>query len=247
MTRISARARAGSRAVDADPPRARLALAREHLDQLLLAVAGDAGDADDLARAHLEAQLATRAGMPRSSCAVSPSMRSTTSPRARAWRVPVARGGSSPTIMRAIASGVRSATRPRPARRPRRSTVTSSANCITSRNLCEIMSTVRRPSLAIPRSRPSTSSASDGRQHRRRLVEDDDACCRGRAASGSRASASRPRRACARAAHGSSWNGIVSMNAGDRLPSPPPSRRRTGACAARRAPGSRRRSLRRPA
>ncbi len=54
-------------------PPVRLAQARDGLDQLVLAVAGDAGDAQDLARAHLEADaiddlaaavVAARAGPP---------------------------------------------------------------------------------------------------------------------------------------------------------------------------------------
>ena len=50
-----------------------------------------------------------------------------------------------PIIMLAMASGVRSADAPPPASLPRRSTVTSSANAITSRNLCVIISTVSSP------------------------------------------------------------------------------------------------------
>ena len=64
--------------------------------------------------------------------------------------------------MRAISAGVRSATLPPPTSRPRRSTVTSSANFITSRNLCEIIKIVSLPPRAISRSSPSTSSASSG-------------------------------------------------------------------------------------
>ena len=47
--RISSRVGVVALAADADLAAARLALAGQHLDQLPLAVAGDAGDADDLA------------------------------------------------------------------------------------------------------------------------------------------------------------------------------------------------------
>ena len=65
-------------------------------------------------------------------------------------------------MVRAISSGVRSATRPWPASLPRRRIVTSSANAITSRNLCVIIRMVRSPATTMARSMPSTSSASPG-------------------------------------------------------------------------------------
>ena len=146
-------------------PALALPLAGQHLDQLLLPVARHAGDADDLAGAHAQATArsppASRDRRRRDSASIS----STTGSRGRAaWRVPVARG-------RLVADhhlapsrrGSGRATRPLAgqagpgaARSPRRRTA------ITSRNLCEIIRTVSRPSCAIPRSRPSTSSASAG-------------------------------------------------------------------------------------
>ena len=65
-------------------------------------------------------------------------------------------------MLRAIASGVRSATLPWPASLPRRRIVTSSAKPMTSRNLCVIISTVSSPRRTMSRSTLSTSSASPG-------------------------------------------------------------------------------------
>ncbi len=67
-----------------------------------------------------------------------------------------------PTIICASRVVSRSATAPPPVSLPRRSTVAASANAMTSRNLCVIISTVTLPPRARPFSMPSTSSASSG-------------------------------------------------------------------------------------
>jgi hypothetical protein len=123
----------------------------EHFDELFLAVPG-----------HAESSTPRKTGTPMSSRASSIRTSSTGFPGGALLRSIETLGGSEPTIISAIFAGVRSATRPPPTTTPRRSTVTTSANPITSRNLCVIMSTLMMPSDAIFRSKPRTSSASPG-------------------------------------------------------------------------------------
>ena len=94
-------------------------------------------------------------------------------------------------IMRAMPSGVRSATLPSPASFPRRRIVTSSANAITSRNLCVIIRMVSSPRTDHVAQHAEHFVGLLRRQHRGRLVEDQESALRDRAASGFRISASR--------------------------------------------------------
>ena len=82
---------------------------------------------------------------------------------------------SAPIIMRAMLSGVRSATLPLPASLPRRRIVTSSANAITSRNLCVIIRMVRPPFDDHVAQHAQHLVGFARRQHRGRLVEDEKA------------------------------------------------------------------------
>ena len=112
------------------------------------------------------------AGWPASSSALRSSISSRGAPNSST------RGGAlvsscAPIIMPAMASGVSSATRPLPARRPRRRIVTSSANAITSRNLWVIIRMVSSLRLTISRSMPEHFVGLAGREHRGRLVEDE--------------------------------------------------------------------------
>ena len=123
-----------------------VALAGQGLDQLALAVARDAGDADDLAGADFERQLAPpRAGRycrrPHR-----PSILSTALPGARASRSTVARVSRRPTIISAMVSLSSSAVGRVPTSLPRRSTVTVSQKAFTSRNLwVMVMMVIFRP------------------------------------------------------------------------------------------------------
>ncbi len=78
-------------------------------------------------------------------------------------------------MVRAIASGVRSATLPAPASLPRRRIVTSSANAITSRNLCVIIRMVSSPATHHAAQHAQHLVGLAGRQHRGRLVQDQEA------------------------------------------------------------------------
>ena len=89
---------------------------------------------------------------------------------------------SAPIMIRAMSSGVRSATRPAPASLPRRRIVTSSANAITSRNLCVIIRMVSSSSHHHVAQHAEHLVGLAGRQHRGRLVEDQKACASDRAA-----------------------------------------------------------------
>ena len=120
--RDSARRRCGS------APR-RLALAGQHLDQLALAVAGNPGDADDLARADRQVDSPRQAGRPRSSSAPS-ARRSQDAARRSCVRRDARRAcgiSRAPIIISAMSGRVRSGDPAAAGERPRRSTVTSSA------------------------------------------------------------------------------------------------------------------------
>ena len=99
-----------------------------------------------------------------------------------------------------------------PTRRPRRSTLTSSAKSVTSRNLCVISTTVQAPVWARARSAPSTSSASCGVSTE---VGSSSTSRRGRRKSCFRISSFcfSPADSCCGVASRFSWNGAVAMKA----------------------------------
>ncbi len=175
-------------------PPMRRALAGQHLDQLALAVARDAGDADDLARPDGQVQVLD-GRQPAVVQRLQPGdLKHAAPPMSLARRA--APCGISPRAdhhLGHLGAGRGPATLPLPAKRPRRSTVTSSAKAITSRNLWVIIRTVSLPSLRHAAQQAQHLVGLAGRQHRGRLVEDQEAAASGRAASGSRASASRRR------------------------------------------------------
>ena len=136
--------------VDRDRAALGLAQAGDRLDQLGLAVAVDAGHADDLAGAHLQREAVdggqargrrARAGR-RSSSSGAPALRSSFSSR---------NSTSRPTISFASDASVAPSVATVSIFLPRRSTVTRSAMSSTSRSLCEmkitdVLSAVRRRS-----------------------------------------------------------------------------------------------------
>ena len=149
-------------------------LAGQHLDQRRLAVAGDAGNADDLAGLDLEIDrldrrpalvvLGEEAGELEHGVRVV-----MLAPPARS-RISV-----SPIIMRLMSAMLALFASPAPVSRPRRSTVKWSQKAFTSRNLCEIISTVIFAALGHAAEQPEHLVGLARRQHRCRLVEDHEA------------------------------------------------------------------------
>ena len=193
--RIVLLARTIARPLDArSPPSDRPAHAGERLQQLALAVAGDARDADDLARAHREATRRRRAA--RRAASIDRQVVDLEHRRARraapASRRAAARGGR-PSARRARAAGSSRRCRGSPTISPRRITETRSVTAMISRSLCVIRMIVlpcaferaqQAEQLRRPRPASAPPSARRGSGCRRR----------GRAPSGSRrAAAGRPR------------------------------------------------------
>ena len=159
-------------ALPADLPRFHRADARQRLQQLGLAVAGDPGDADDLAPPHREADAlhaldAERRPRPRGPRPPAPSR------PARAGVLSTRRVTLRPTISSASCSGVVSAVGSVATTRPCRITVTTSVTSRISRSLC-VMSSTR---LALGAQRPQDAEEVVGllrREDGGRLVEDQE-------------------------------------------------------------------------
>ena len=93
----------------------------------------------------------------------------------RCVRAAEGRTTASPIIIAAISRVVSSPTLPPPTFAPRRSTLTSSQNASTSRNLWVIISAVISPRCAMSLQQAQDLVGLAGRQHRGRLVEDEEA------------------------------------------------------------------------
>ena len=157
---------------DLDAPADLAAHPGDRLDELALAVALDAGDAEDLPAAHLDREPVDglrRRGRRRTRRSRT---RSTTSPGAAAsfstWNTT-----SRPTIRLASDCCVAVFGSAVPATRPSRSTVIRSATASTSRSLW-VMKMIDLPWSTRLRTTAKKSSTSPGREHGGRLVEDQD-------------------------------------------------------------------------
>ena len=155
-----------------DRAAARAPEAGERLDELRLAIAVDAGDADDLAGTHVEADAAHR----RETAVVvdrEPLDLEQRLARTRRLPCPPAEATSRPTIMRARPCSVAPSRGTVSTSLPRRSTLIRSAISSTSCSLW-LMKMTDMPSRVSVRRIAKRSIASLRRQHRRGLVEDED-------------------------------------------------------------------------
>ena len=162
-------------AVDADLAARQLALPADHFEQLVLPVARDARDPDDLARPDLERDAVEHADAAVVDRADVVERQPHARPPSCSVRADDARGTSPPTIIDAISAVVSSFTGPCPETRPRRRTVTSSAK---RRHLAKLVGDHQDADL--PRARHPAEHAQHlvglrRREHARRLVEDQDA------------------------------------------------------------------------